>query len=262
MEIIKGKIARPRKIMIYGPPGVGKTTWASEAPNPILIQTEEGADDIGTDRMPLVKSYDEFMEQLRYLFKENNGYQYLVIDSLNWLEKLIHAKICEEHGASHIEDDSVKEFSYQAGYSFALEACDDLIEALTSFQETTGLGIIMIAHSRIQEFQDPTTATYDRYVPALHINKKGIGFNSRMQQWCDEVLFLNEKVYTKVTEDKKGNKTDQTKGIGTGERIVYTERRPAFEAKNRLGLPSEMPYVKDEGWSEYALYLTGEGGEE
>jgi hypothetical protein len=107
----------------------------------------------------------------------------------------------------------------------------------------------MTAHSVVKEFADPTTDNYERYIPALNINKKGIGAGSLIQQWCDEVLFINHTVFTK--ESEKGI----SKGIGSGERKIYTEMRPSFDAKNRLGLPPEMPYKKDNGWTEYSKYL-------
>jgi len=254
-SIIKGKVDRPRRIMVYGPPGVGKTSFGCQAPNPILIQTEDGASDIGVDRLPLSKSYSKFMDGLRWIYKNHNGYKTIVIDSLNWLEKLIHEEVCVEHDAVGIEStvgingQVVKEFGYQAGYGFAQDKWDDLLDNLDRIQVDTKMSIIMTAHSVVKEFADPTTDNYERYIPALNVNKKGIGAGSLLQQWCDEVLFINHTVFTK--ESDKG----MSKGIGTGERIIYTEMRPSFDAKNRLGLPPEMPYVKDQGYAEYAKYV-------
>jgi len=254
-KIIKGKVDRPRRITVYGPPGVGKTSFACQAPKPVMIQTEEGADDIGVDRLPLCTTYKDFLDALLWVYDNPNGYKTLVIDSLNWLEKLIHTEVCTKYDAVSIEStvgrsgQVVKDFGYMAGYGFALDLWDVILGKLDRIQAEKGMTIIMTAHSVVKEFADPTTDNYERYIPALNVNKKGIGAGSLIQQWCDEVLFMNHTVFTKETE--KG----MSKAVGSGQRVIYTEMRPSFDAKNRLGLPAEIPYVKDNGWSEYAKHL-------
>ena len=250
--VIKGRSFAPRKIMVYGPPGVGKTSFACQAPNPIVIQTEQGAGDVGADRFPVCKTFEQFWTQCGQVVEGGQGYDTIVIDSLNWLEKLVHKYICDKHGAENIEDTKVKEFAYQAGYNFALDAWDNIIDKFDEMMESTGANMIMCAHSKIQEFKDPTTDNYERFVPALHVSKKGIGAGSRLQQWCDEVLFINKKAMIRTTD--KG----EAKAIGGEDTYIFTQGRPSFDAKNRLNLPSEMVYEQGKGWEQYAMYLKGE----
>lgn len=40
MNITKGKIKSAQKVVIYGPEGIGKSTFASQFPNPLFIDTE------------------------------------------------------------------------------------------------------------------------------------------------------------------------------------------------------------------------------
>ena len=110
--------------------------------------------------------------------------------------------------------------------------------------------VVLIAHAKIERFENPETETYDRYVPRLHKLASQV-----VQEWCDEVLFATYKVYTKVTDE--GFNRKKAKGCGTGERIIRTAERPAHVAKNRLNLPDELSL----DWNSYAQYLPTNGGE-
>ena len=104
--------------------------------------------------------------------------------------------------------------------------------------------VILIAHAKIERFENPETESYDRYVPRLHKYARAV-----VQEWCDEVLFATYKVYTKVTDE--GFNRKKAKGMGSGERVIRTTERPAHLAKNRLNLPDELPL----DWPAYAQYI-------
>jgi len=104
--------------------------------------------------------------------------------------------------------------------------------------------VILLAHAKIEKFENPETETYDRYVPRLHKLASAV-----VQEWCDEVLFATYKVFTKKLDE--GFSQTRTQGIGTGERIIRTSERPAHVAKNRLNLPDEFPL----DWNVYAKHL-------
>jgi hypothetical protein len=110
--------------------------------------------------------------------------------------------------------------------------------------------IILIAHARIEKFDNPETESYDRYVPRLNKHASAL-----VQEWCDEVLFATYRVHTKHTDE--GFNRKRTQGIGTGERIVRTTERPAHVAKNRLSLPDEFPL----DYRLYAAFVRGESPE-
>jgi len=105
--------------------------------------------------------------------------------------------------------------------------------------------IVLIAHAKIERFENPETDTYDRYVPRLHRLASAM-----IQEWCDEVFFATYKVYTKKSDE--GFNRTRTHGIGTGERIIRTTERPAHVAKNRLNLPDELPL----DWEAYSKYFS------
>jgi len=227
--------------MLYGTHGVGKSTFASHAPKPVFVQTEDGLGEIECDKFPLTTTFDQAMQALSELYTDKHAFRTVVVDSLDWLERLIWAEVCRKRNVESVED-----IGYAKGYVFALTQWREFLEGLTALRNDRGMMVVLIAHARIERFENPETDSYDRYVPRLHRLASQV-----VQEWCDEVLFANFKVYTKQTDE--GFNRKRTHGIGTGERILRTAERPAHVAKNRLNLPVEMPL----DWSVYARHLNG-----
>ena len=241
-QVVSGKNPAPRRVMLYGTHGIGKSTFAACAPKPVFLQTEDGLGEIDCDKLPLATTLNDAMNALSELYTEKHPYKTVVVDSLDWLERLIWAEVCRKRNVESIED-----IGYAKGYIFALTQWREFLEGLSALRNDKGMTAILIAHARIERFENPETESYDRYVPRLHKLAAAV-----VQEWCDEVFFATYKVYTKQTEEGFNRKRSQ--GIGTGERIIRTQERPAHVAKNRLNLPEEMPL----DWNAYAHYLTNE----
>ena len=241
-QVMIGKTPAPRRVMLYGTHGIGKSTFAACAPKSIFLQTEDGLGEIDCDKLPLATTFNDAMKALSELYTEKHPYKTVVVDSLDWLERLIWAEVCRKRNVESIED-----IGYAKGYIFALTQWREFLEGLSALRNDKGMTAVLIAHARIERFENPETESYDRYVPRLHKLAAAV-----VQEWCDEVFFATYKVYTKQTEEGFNRKRSQ--GIGTGERIIRTQERPAHVAKNRLNLPEEMPL----DWNAYSYYLTNE----
>jgi AAA domain len=241
-QVMSGKTPAPRRVMLYGTHGIGKSTFASCAPSPVFVQTEDGLGEIDCDKLPVATTFQDVMKGLSELYTEPHPYQTVVVDSLDWLERLIWAEVCRKRNVESIED-----IGYAKGYIFALTQWREFLEGLTALRADRGMTAILIAHARIERFENPETESYDRYVPRLHKLAAAV-----VQEWCDEVLFATYRVHTKQNDE--GFNRKRTQGIGTGERIIRTQERPAHVAKNRLNLPEELPL----DWNAYTYYLTNE----
>ncbi len=239
-QIAKGLQPGPRRLLLYGTQGIGKSTFAASSETPIFIQTEDGLGEIGCDKFPLADSFEQAMAALTELYMEKHAYRTVAIDSLDWLERLIWAEVCRKRNVTNIED-----IGYAKGYIFALNHWRDFLEGLAALRRDKEMTIVLIAHAKIEKFENPETESYDRYVPRLHKLASAL-----IQEWCDEVLFATYKVHTKQTDEGFGRKG--TRGIGSGERILRTAERPAHVAKNRLNLPDEIPL----DWNVYAQNFT------
>ena len=150
MDIIRGKQSRPPRIVVYGVEGIGKSSFGASAPNPIILQTEDGLDHIEADRLPLCTSYKQFMAQLGEIASEPHDYETLVVDTLDWLEKLIWAEVCEKENKKSIE-----EIGYAKGYKYALNQWKEVISGLDWIRNNRGMIIILLAHAKIERFEDP-----------------------------------------------------------------------------------------------------------
>ena len=241
-QIQSGRQPRPRRVMLYGTHGIGKSTFGSMAEKPVFIQTEDGLGEIDCDKLPIATRYSDVLGALSELYSEEHDYRTVVIDSLDWLERLIFAEVCAKRGVESIED-----IGYAKGYTFALTQWREILEGLDALRNERDMQVILIAHARIEKFDNPETESYDRYVPRLNKHAAAL-----VQEWCDEVLFATYRVHTKHTDE--GFNRKRTQGIGTGERIVRTTERPAHAAKNRLSLPDEIPL----DYRVFSAFLRGE----
>jgi len=238
-QITTGRIKKPRRTLIYGVHGIGKSTWAATADHPIFLPTEEGVNDIECAKFPLASSWDQVEANLQSLATQDHAYKTLVVDSLDWLERLIWKAVCDEKGVQSIDD-----IGYGKGYNAASDWWAKLLRALTYLRDVKGMGIILIAHSKVEKFENPEGENYSQHMLALHKIASAM-----LQEWCDEVLFASYKVYTKTTEEGFGKTS--VKAIGGNERILRTQEKPFCKAKNRLSMPEEIAL----SWPAYADYF-------
>ncbi|WP_085440276.1 ATP-binding protein [Magnetofaba australis] len=233
---------RPPRIVKYGVAGVGKTTLAAGAPNPVFILTEDGLGQIQATSFPIARSYWDVMGALDALLNESHDFATVVVDSLDWLEPLIWAEVCAQQNVRNIE-----EIGYGKGYAFALDLWRAYLEKLNRLRDEKNMVVIQIAHSVIKRFDSPEHDPYDRYEIKLHAKASAL-----IQEHSDCVLFANYRISTTKTD--VGFKKKVNRAVGDGERVLYTQERPAFLAKNRYNLPLELPM----DWKTLEGYLTGQ----
>lgn len=238
MRIEKGKKQSARRTLLYGPHGVGKTTWAANAPQTLVMNIEDGCDDIDCSRSELIVTYDQLMDNLRWLYANKHDFKTIAIDTVDWLERLIHAEIAKRN-----KKDSIADIGYGAGYKQALALWSDIVGALDWLRREKGIAIILLAHADIKKFQSPEAESYDRYMPALHDTASAL-----LQEWCDEVLFASYRVFT--SKEDLGYNRERTIARGAGDRYIRCNESAAVIAKNRLGMPDEIEF----SWGAYEKY--------
>ena len=230
-SITRGKGNKPPRLFVYGQEGVGKSTFGAAAPSPVFVQTEDGLGEIDTAKFPVAGNYDDVKNALAALRDEPHGFQTVVLDSADWLERLIWDKVCQDFGVRSIEK---ADGGYGKGYVHALTYWRQIVSLLNDLRNTRGMIVIVIAHSKVERFEDPENAAYDRYTPRL--NKHAA---SLIAEWVDAVLFANKKF--RVSKDSNDRAIAAPIGADGGERIIRTVGSPACIAKNRYGLPGEIP---------------------
>jgi len=237
--IQSGKEAKPPRIMLYGSEGIGKSTFGAKAPKPIFIQTEDGLSEIECSRFPLSKDFNSMFGALEALIKEKHDFQTVVIDSCDWAERVIFDEVCREFGVKSVEK---ADGGYARGYVHALSYWRKMINALEHLRNEKGMACILIAHAKVERFEDPESSAYDRYTPRLHRHAAAL-----ISEWVDAVLFATRRFRTQ--KEDAGFNRERTiaapVGADGGERIIRTLGGPACVAKNRFNLPAELPLSWD-----------------
>ena len=228
MNITKGPVKTGIKVGIYGTEGVGKTTFASNFPGAVFIDTEGSTRHMDVARFDPPEDLKDVLEQLDYVVGHPDEIGTVVIDTVDWLEKFIFRAVCDEKKIQNIED-----LGYGKGYVFAKQKLQGLLELLDLITKR-GIHVVLVCHSIIRKFELPDEmGSYDRYM--LKLNEKNIA--PLVKEWVDMLLFVNYR--TDIVTDADGK---TKKGKGGQKRIMYANHSACWDAKNRFGLPDEMPF--------------------
>lgn len=230
MNITSGRQPHAVKLVLYGVEGIGKSTFASQAPDPLFIDTEGSTKDLNVKRVdPSPKTWMELVTYIQEIRKSNEVFcKTLVIDTADWAERMCIQHICDKNQKSGIED-----WGYGKGYVYVYEEFGKLINALTDIVNK-GINVIILAHASLRKFEQPDeNGSYDRYTLKLNDSPK-TSIANMIKEWADAVLFANYKTFVVDVDGKK-------KAQG-GQRVMYTTHHPAWDAKNRYGMPDELPF--------------------
>ena len=226
MKIITGKIKSAQKICVYGPEGIGKSTFASRFPGALFIDTEGSTKHLDVARTPSPSSWTMLLGQVEWVKKNSGACQTLVVDTADWAEQLCISHICAKSNKDGIED-----FGYGKGYTYLAEEFGRFLNLLNDLIEL-GINVVFTAHAQIKKFEQPDEmGAYDRW--ELKLQRKTAPL---VKEWADMVLFAN---YQTVVVTDESTKSKKAQG---GTRVMYTTHHPAWDAKNRHGLADKLPF--------------------
>lgn len=236
MNITKGKTAKAIRVVVYGVEGIGKTTFASQMPGAVFCDTEGSTAHMDVARFDLPQKWMDIHEAIDWTMEHPDQVGTFVLDTADWAEKLCARYVCEEEPVTKSGDTrgwkNIEDAGYGKGYVYMKTAFQKLLDKLTALTEK-GVNVCITAHAILKKFEQPDEmGAYDRW--SLKLNEKNI--SPLLKEWGDMVLFANYKTDVVKTNDGK------TKGRGGQKRIMYTQHNACWDAKNRFGLPDEMPF--------------------
>jgi len=224
-QVVSGKLQENKLIMLYGPEGVGKSTFGAQCEKPIFMGSERGTSNLDVHRLPEVGSWKQVFDMFKELTEADHGYKTLVVDTLDWLEPIMYEHLLEVHNKKVIEDVGG---GYGKWVNIVCNEWRKVMGAINLLRDK--VDVLVLAHSQVKGFHDPMQAeSYDRYQLKLHCQQA----STLWKEYVDCLLFANYEVFVK----KEGVKA---KAFGDGERVVHTTRMPSYDAKNRYGLPDQM----------------------
>lgn len=232
----RGKVEQPYRLLVHGVDGVGKTTFAANAPEPIFVAAEAGTDhlDVASFRDPAPATWQDVLDATRTLETEPHSYKTVVYDSVDWMEPLLWRSVCTAAGVATMEDVGG---GFGKGYQAALDGWRVFLAAVERMQAARKVNVILLGHSFIKAFKNPQGEDFDRYILKLHEKSAAL-----LREWCGGVYFANYEQFA-----DKDLKTKRIRGISTGARLLYTQRTAAYDAKDRYGLPETFAL----DWSEF-----------
>lgn len=229
-EITSGKINSAIKVCIYGPEGIGKSTLAAYFPDPLFIDTEGSTKRLDVKRLPNPSSWNMLQEEIKYVIQTPGLCKTLIIDTLDWAEALCNTAVCAKYKKTGIED-----FGYGKGYIYAKEEFGKFLNLLSDVIDKE-INVVTTAHAKLAKFEQPEeNGAYDMWTLKLGA-KTGSQTSALVKEWADMLLFCNYKVVAVATDDN--GKKFKAQG---GSRVMYTTHHPCWDAKNRFGLPEEIP---------------------
>jgi hypothetical protein len=227
--VIYKKRRRPVYACLYGPAGIGKSTFGSTLPKPIFIQTERGLDQITVPRFPIVRTLDEYKLQIQALLREDHDYQSVVIDTIDGLDVLIQEEVCNEGKCESIEQYGG---GYGKGVSRMREIWLKILNRLTDMSERWHL--LMISHAQIRAITDPVVGTpFDQWKMRVTDKSQDV-----IKQSIDLLLFVN----LVRTVSKDSPRARKGRVIVSEDRAMWTSPATGIEAKNRFSLPPIMDF--------------------
>jgi hypothetical protein len=223
MPISSGPVATPARVVLYGPEGIGKTTFASQFPRPVFIDTEGSTEKYDVARAPRPHNWTDILRITDALQHDPQGFETLVVDTVDWAEAMCLRHVCDSNQMKGIED-----FGYGKGYTYVCEEFSRWLNALRMLP----MNIVLLAHAQTRKFELPEeSGRFDRW--ELKLSKQ---CSSLVKEWATMVLFANYQIM--VVEDAK-TKTKKAQG---GHRVLYTQHHACWDAKNRDGLDEQVTF--------------------
>lgn len=229
----------PHRILVYGMPGSGKTTFATCERPPaegeqsvprgtcVVIQTEDGLGNIPVAAFPLSRSYEDAIEAIKELATEEHQFTELVIDSMDWLDALIIEHVLKKNGWQTLADGG-----YGKGYDALEQEWRRFFRILDKLRVTKSMRIIMTAHAAVTKIEEPGIEPYDSYAPKM--SKKG---KAVLMEYCDVMLFARQKI---IITRNPGENQQKKIAIPEDGRVLITQPSIGVIAKNRYNLPKEI----------------------
>lgn len=199
LTITRGAVRRAQLVLIYGPGGIGKTSLACAAPNPVVLAVEDG---VGRSLYPETPRVDvSTWSDLRAALANPalHEFQTVVLDSATRAEELAVAHtlatIKTEKGGTAT---SIEGYGFGKGYQHLYETFLLLLQDCQQLHIRHGRNVVLIAHDCTTTAANPEGEDYLRAEPRLSSPNSGkASIRLRLREECDSVFYLSPDINAK-----------------------------------------------------------------
>lgn len=227
----------PLRELVYGPRGVGKTTWAADAPRPAFVG-EIGGENLDVEINGwATPSWEALVRVLTALEVMPHDFETAVVDNVEYVQRVAVWPETVRRWRPDARDGqfTIADVPFQQGYRRALFVWEELLQRLSRLQVERRardgrllrpMHVILLGHSVEETFKNPHGDDYVRH--QLLVDKHAV---AAIEGWVESVLFAGYDVAL--------DKGDPRSRTATGRaRWLYLERTVAFDAKCRHGAPA------------------------
>lgn len=247
------KMDRPPRILISGRPKIGKTTLASEFPNPVFLQTEDGENEVEIATFGEIQTYEEYVNLIGELYNQDHDFQTVVTDTATALEKLVFDKVLRDNPTTEKGKPvkSIEDYGYGKGYILAESYWRELMDGWQALRRDRNMFIVLLAHETVETHRPPDGEPFNRYSIAL---------NSRAREYLigefDVILHLSTPRHVKGAEDAKGR--EHKFAVGGSQVIMNADNgSPSNVGGSRITMPPTLRFERGKGFEALAPYLPG-----
>lgn len=244
------------KIILYGESGMGKTTLASMAPNPVFIGLDDGGRKLRHPKtgkllrhIPGITTFADARAALDACIELDC--ETVVIDTITELELLAESHAFKTvPGPKGVTCKNIEDYGYGKGYKHRYDVmrlpllnCDKLIEA--------GKNVIAIAQLGCNKRTNDLGEEYLKEGPQLYHNDKGTSVLNLWCRWADHIF--------RVTAQNVIVPNGKKKAVGDITRVINTQGGLSYESKSRtLDEPLISFATKDDDSLWQLLFQKGE----
>lgn len=230
--------------MLNAVEGWGKTTTGAHCPNPLILMsrgetgfvTLRGAGLAPDIDCANIDNWQQMLATIDHLVATDTSYKTVVLDALGGFERMCHEYVCRRDFDG---DWGEKGFSsFHKGYDMSVGDWLILLSKLDQLRSQRGIMVLILSHVKVKTFKNPLGPDFDRYAADCHDKTWGA-----THKWADAVFFGN---YMQIVDGgKTGKQAQKGKGIGGDARVLCTQRRDSYDAKNRYGMEAEIQMPDD-----------------
>ncbi len=200
--------------LIYGPPKIGKSTFASMFPDALFLECEPGLSELSVYKVPTY-SWEDLLAACKLVAAGEHAFKTIVIDTIDNAFKFCSDHVCAKHSIEYEGD-----LPHGKGWAFVKNEWHRVLTRLASLP----YGVVLISHS-VDKRVETRTGEYTKTQPSLPDRARHVVLGL-----VDMILFCD----TQSRKDESGQVSV--------ERVIRTKPHPTYEAGDRTGrLPDMLP---------------------